>query len=753
MNFTSYTLAPSTRTSELERGDTLHRWLVVFRSRSRLFACVALVIIASSALVTLQVTPRYTATSRVMIDPRHHEVSDIPDVLGGLGNDSNIIDTEVRILESRSLAERVVAAQKLDQDPEFNAALRRPSAARAALAGLIGELDLFGPTPPQVDARLQALEAHEAVVDAALSRLKVHRAGLTFVIDISFQSEDPAKAARIANAFANLYLTQQLQEKYEATQQATLWIEHRLADLQPKVAAAATAVETYKAQHGLLETVGSTLTQQEVSNLNDQLAVAQAAEAAAEARLQTAQQALASGADGQNLSGPLNSPTVIQLRSQGAELSGRLAALQSRYGPAHPEVQRAARALADNVAQIHSEVARQLSSLKSEEEIARGRVASLQGSLDHAKATLAGNGAASVELADLQRQASAISSLYDSLLNRVQQTTASQGDETPDSRVISLAKSPTAPSYPSIGLNLALGLLLGLAGGTASVLLAESLDSGLATSADVERALSAPHLGAIPALNSTLTGKPVRTTPETYVVERPLSTFAEAFRNLRTSIQFSKIDTKVKVILVTSSLPGEGKTTTAFCLGRSMGLSGSRVVVVDCDLHRRGVNRLLDVEPSVGLVEVLQGSASLDEALVLDEPSGAWFLPQARTRHTPRDLFGSQAMDRLLAELRDRFDLVLLDTAPVLPIADTRVLAPKADVVVFLAKWRTTPIKAVTLALGLLTSVGADIAGVALTLVDAKRHAKYGYGDGSYYYYRAYRSYRPYPTGQNENVL
>jgi len=280
---------------------------------------------------------------------------------------------------------------------------------------------------------------------------------------------------------------------------------------------------------------------------------------------------------------------------------------------------------------------------------------------------------------------------------------------------------------------------LGLAGGVAAAFLLEALDNGLATSDDVERYLGVPNLGAVPQLQSTIDGKSTSLSPEKYVVEKPLSAFAEAFRNLRASILLSKVDTPVKVVAITSALPGEGKTTTSFCLGRSMAMSGSKVLVIDCDLRRRGINRLLGADPEVGLVEVLQG-ADLERALVLDAASGAWFLPLAHSQHNPKDLFGSAAMDHLIDRLRARFDVILMDTSPLLPVADGRMLASKADAVVYLTRWRKTPRKAVKAAFALLTSVRADVIGVVLTQVDVREQAKHGYGDAGYYYH-SYRKY------------
>jgi capsular exopolysaccharide synthesis family protein len=310
--------------------------------------------------------------------------------------------------------------------------------------------------------------------------------------------------------------------------------------------------------------------------------------------------------------------------------------------------------------------------------------------------------------------------------------------EESDARVVSRAKIPIAPSSPKIALNLALGLLLGIGGGLGAAALAEMLDSGLATAEEVESRLDTPHLGSIPLLSSVTKEKHI--SPIDFVVERPLSSFAEAFRSLRASIVQSRVGAPVKVIAVTSALPGEGKTTTSAALGRALALGGSRVVVVDCDLRRRSLNTLIGAEPTQGLLELLNGEVTLDRVLHRDAGSTAVFLPLSKNHFTPKDVFDAPAMDKLLDQLRAHFDYVILDTAPVLPVADTRVLAPKADVVVLLSRWRKTPEKAIAAALKLIAASGAHVAGVALTQVDVKAQARYGYGD-TYYYYGEYKRY------------
>jgi capsular exopolysaccharide synthesis family protein len=227
--------------------------------------------------------------------------------------------------------------------------------------------------------------------------------------------------------------------------------------------------------------------------------------------------------------------------------------------------------------------------------------------------------------------------------------------------------------------------------------------------------------------------------PPDYLLAKPLSTFAESFRKLRAAILYSKVGEAVKVIAVTSSLPGEGKTTTTFSLARTLATSGANVIIVDCDLRQSAINRFLPEVPKLGLLEVLNGVCTLDEALISD-PSGAKVLALTKSAYTPRDVLGSPAMLRLLGELRNRFDVVLLDTAPLLAIADTRILAPHTDAVVMLARWKKTPVKAITAAIGLLHGRGVFLAGLALTQVDLKAQTRYGYG-GADYYYKSYRKY------------
>ncbi|WP_371134089.1 GumC family protein [Brevundimonas sp.] len=725
----------------LTRAFDIHQMVATFRRRLKLFLALALLVFVVVLVFTIQATPLYTATASVMIDNRTSQVVDTQAVLSGLPADAATVDTEVEVLRSRQLAERVVAALELEKDPEFNSALREP--------GIIGQItggvgSLFGAAAPDTAqeqlSEIEAQKQRERVVDTVRDRLSIRRVGLTYVMGVGFTSPDPDKAARIANAFAQNYLLEQLQAKFEATRQANAWLNTRLNDLRGEVIQAEAAVEQYRNANNLLSASGATLTEQEISTYNTQLATVRAQQAEDEARLSTARAQMARGSTGEDVGEALGSTVVQQLRARRAEVSGRVADLSSRYGPRHPDMLRAERELADIDTQIQAEIGRIVSNLEARVQVARQRTGSMQGSLAGARGTLAANNNAGVRLNELQRNAEASRTLYQGLLDRFKETTSQEGLEESDARIVSRAIIPNQPSSPNVPLNLALGLVLALGAGLAAVVLAEMLDAGMATGEDVESKLGLPHIGSIPLVSSVADAKDRDVPPADYLLEKPLSAFAEAIRALRTSILFSRVGRNVGLIAVTSTLPGEGKTTTSVCLARSAAQAGQRVVIVDCDLRRRAVNRMFGIEPEAGLLEVLNGTSTLEAALYHDVASGAYVLPLTHTAFTPKDVFSSQAMDTLLARLAESFDLVILDTAPVLAVADTRVLAGKADTVVFLTRWRATPQKAITNSLKLLDKAGAHVAGVALVQVDMKSQARYGYGDAGYYY-GAYKSY------------
>lgn len=442
--------APQSALRTMDRPFDPRALMGIVQDRSKLFLALVLLVLIGTLIVTLRTPPLYTAKATVMIDIRSAQRLDPQAALSGLPADTATVDTEVELLRSRELADRVVRSLGLDADAEFDATGRERGSGETA-----------------------SLRRHEAVVDAVQRRLEISRVGLTYVMTIGFNSSDPEKAARIANAFAQTYLLDQEEARFEAIRQTNGWLEDRLDALRAEVIQSETEVERYRATNGLMSASGATLTEQEISSYNTQLATVRAQQAEDEARLSTARAQLSRGSTGDDVGEALESTVVQQLKTRRAEVSGRVVDLTSRYGPRHPDRQRVERELADVDAQIQAEIVRIVSNLEARVQVARQRTASMQASLGGARRTLALNNSAAVRLNELERNAEASRTLYQALLDRFKQATSQDALVTSDARIVSRATVPVDPSSPDIAVNLMLGLILAIGTGAAGVVLAE----------------------------------------------------------------------------------------------------------------------------------------------------------------------------------------------------------------------------------------------------------------------------------------
>ncbi|NIK89842.1 exopolysaccharide transport family protein [Rhizomicrobium palustre] len=691
-----------------------------FRRHFRLFLLTAGIVLVIAACLVFTQVPKYTSSATVLIDQHKQQVMKSEDFVSGLPDNSNIVDTETQIIQSPAIAASVFDRLHLEKDPEFSPA-PKVSLWRQILGSIIPSLKPKSVVDPE-KARLQAIANLQ-------NGLNVQRVAETFVITISYTSPDPKKAARIANAFADAYLADQATAKIEAVKQTTGWLNARLESLQEQATEASKKLQEYKAQHNLLDvTTDTTLTQQEVSALDQQLQLARADEAAETARLDTARAQLRRGSDGGDVGEALGSPVIQGLRAQRAGVSQRVADMSGRYGSRHPDLLRAKRELADIDGQINAEVQRIISSLSARVQVAHNRVASLEASINRTKDALVKSNLQNAQAGVMQLNAQAAASIYQAFSQRLKEGVALQGMTPSDARVISAAALPIGPSLPRTGLDMALAVVIAVLFGAVAVAIAEMLDKGFSSEDEVERGLGFPSLGVVPSLGSVLDKSEVLRSPTDHVVEQPWSPFTESFRAIRTMLVHGRQGNEVKIIAVSSALPGEGKTTTAMCLARVSAAAGASTVVVDCDLANRGLSGLLQAPAQKGLIDVLDGSASLSEVLIQDDRSGAYILPVGARPQTPRDVFTSPAMRGLLEELRKRFDFVILDTSPILAVADSCVIARQADAVLMVAQWRKTPRKLAEASVRALAMTDASLAGTVLSQADIKELPHFGYG-------------------------
>lgn len=677
-------------------------------------AAVFIVVLAAFAMQT----PTYTAVGSVVIDPKQTNLAQAQQVTG-LPPDTSAVDTQVEILRSRALAEDVVRRLKLYNDPEFN-----PSMAPG----------MFGLKPAKAPIANPDERLVSRVTNTLQDRTWVRRAGLTYVVMVGVNSTSPQKASLLANTYMDQYLKRQLDEKLARVTRANRELGMSLEKMRRDAEIAEANVQRYKNANGLMSAQGSTMAEQEVSTLNQQLAIARAETAEKYARLAAAQTQLRNGSGGSDVGAALGSETIREMRKREAELSVKLAQLKTDFTDQYPEVKRTQAQLNDIRGQIQIEINRILSSLRAEAQAASGRQASLMGSRGAAQGGIAQNNQAMVGLVGLQQKADAAKAIYEAYLNRAKEVAAEGSLQQADGVINSTAATPTAPSSPNMKLGAALAVLAGLIAAGVAVLVAEFWDKHLRSRLDVERELGVPFAGVLPDFRS-VKPKGLRgpeAAPAEYLVSHPFSGFAEAFRNLRAFLMISAQQDDSKLIAITSAVPREGKSLTSFCLARTLALSGSRVALVDCDLRQRGVTKLIGAR-DVGLVEVVQDKVPLSEALVHDPKTNLFILPAAG-KSVPYDLFSNPETDNVLRELANQFDYVILDAPPILGVADARILAAKADRVLYLVQWNKTPLRAAQSAVDILQECGANVAGALLTKVNVKGQARYGYGDSSDYY-------------------
>jgi capsular exopolysaccharide synthesis family protein len=708
--------------------------LAAMHRHRRLALTVGLLTAAVVIGWTLALTPQYQSTASIMLDTRREQVVDMQAVLSNLPSDTFVVDSEVQVLQSPSLALRVVDKLHLDQDPEFNATLRPATllsvplaAAKAAFHTVCTWIGIAPATDVNGPARRK-----QAVVQAFEKNLTVSRQGLTYVINIGFYSQDAGKAVRIANAVAETYLEQQKAIKADATRQANTLIQRHVSELREQVAHAEQAVADYKSRNGLLNAVGAPLSEQEISALNTQMATAQAEEAEQAGKLAAARQQLGQGGS-EAVGQAAGSDTIRQLRQQQAELITQEADLAKRYGPKHPALAKvhAQRAALD--AAIATEVHRVISGQQAEASAAASRAASLRASIDQGRKTLALNNAASVKLAELERDATAVRGVYESFLNRLKQTAAQEDLQDADAQIVSRASIPLKPSSPSWLLAAAAAMVFSLLAAGAAILLREFFDRGVRSPDEAESAVGMPVIATIPQISNA--------DPAAYVVKRPMSDFAESIRNLRTSLFLSRNSAPPKVVAMMSALPHEGKTTTTLALGRQCAEAGARVLIIDADMRRRALTAHLERPVAKGLVELVEGRASLDSCLQQDTLSNAMILPIARSESSGKDVFFAHDLGRVFDLLRTRFDIVLVDTAPLLPLAEPRLVASHADSIVLLTRWHKTSQTAMQDAARLIRTLDVPVAGVALTCADMKLLDSFGYAARNYGQRAGYAKY------------
>ena len=742
-----------------DAGGLNLRYLIgVLRRRKVMIAAVMAVITTVAAVLVNGLTPLYSAEAQIVVEPDRQNVVDIESVVQGLSPDFYTNETEAAVIGSRALAEKAVDHLRLVDDPRFNPLLRAPKQRKpigGVRAWLLEKLARPGDEVP-VEALLvdddsephplmalapaeRARVVREIATDRYLAGLLVRPSSRSRVIAVSYASPDPEFAALAANAAADVYILDQRSEKGEATTRATEFLARRVNDLRDQVIVAERDIAEYRRQVGLVDEDGLTLFQRQITELNERMATARAVLGEAVARRRQVEQLLREGAGSDTVAAVLDSGLISRLREQEAIVIRKLSELRTTYRTGHPRLKLAVNELEDLQQAIRREVAKVVRNLDNELEIARLRVANLEADVERVRGQLDSQNEARATLSSLLNEQEANRQIYETFLERLKETDIlDDTEQQADARIISRATVPGWPYYPNRKLMIAAALVLSAGIGVVLAFVIELLDNGFRSTSQLEAQSGLPALGMLPV---TVKAKGEAGRPHQIALAEPNSAYAEAIRSLRTAIMLSSAERSPKSVLVTSSVPGEGKTTTAVALATTAAMSGQNTIVLDCDFRHSNLHLQLDVPNRKGLSDHLTGHASLEDVVEVDPQSGARYITAGSRVPNPTDLLGSDAMRRLLQQLSESFDLVVLDTPPLLVVSDALVLVRAVDKTIFAIRWEKT--RRVTALAGLkyVVEAGADVAGAVITRVDVRRHAQYDYADSGNYYIGSYRKY------------
>lgn len=692
-------------------------------------ATVAVIVTTIAAIVSFKMQPIYKATARVQVESETPLIQSLEEMFQKSEADDTFVQTQIQVLKSENLAWRTIEELGLPQR-------------------LIKPYKLAKIPPDMRKVRL---------INAFKKKLTVELTPKTRMLAVSFEDPDPQLAARIATSLVNNYIDYNFRQKYDATRQASAWMEQQLDELKAKVESSQQALVEYERQNQIVNTgEKGTVQEQMLSDLSRDLSAAESD------RLQKESLYRQVLTNPQQLATLVHDDLLQKLEERSADLQDQYTASVAQYGPNFPKALRLKDEVDGVKAQIATEQTRVLERIRRDYTAAIMRQNLAAGAVATQKEAVGAQNQLLVQHNILQRDFEGNQQLYQSLLQRLKNATVSAGLQSTNIHLVDAALPPVEPVRPKKALNISLAFLAGVVLGIMGAFAQEGLDHSIKTAEEVESMLMAPALAVVPLQRSTepvkwtlpmkvRLGMDSRSSSSTGVglaiTETPQSVVAEAFRALRTSILLSLTPNPPKTLLITSPQAGEGKTATALNLGQSLAQRKGRILIVDADLRKGGIAKVLGVENKKGVSTVLTGSDALDDAIQQYGPQpNLWILPSGPVPPNPAELLSSDAMTALCVELASRFEHIVIDSPPVLAVTDATIMAGLVDGVVLVAECGRTHRAGLMRTRAILENAGARILGVVLNKLDLRRESYYGYG---YYYYPRYGKY-PYGRAASE---
>src|SRR5450631_1739479 len=706
----------------------------------RLIALVTGLSIVLGATYVALSPSKYTAQADMIIDTKRVTWTQTEMASENRTVEDASVESEIETTKSEKVAEAVIRHLHLTEDPEFvgsGPGLRRRIFSLFKLAG-----------PEQEPSNDELVQRALATVK---DNLRVTRLGRSYIEQIAYTSLDRNKAAKIANAFADAYIEDQLQAKFEATRRASAWLEQRIGELRQQASDAYKAVQDFKSENSIIIGVdGKLASEVELDQLGIALAKARADTSQARAKLDRISRVLEQRSDKESFNIPdpvvtdaLSNPVITKLRQQFLDDQNKESEWSARYGSDHTAARNLRAEMAALQRAIWDEISRIAESYKSELQIARSQEESIDKRMMEVFQKSGATRQSQVRLRELETAANTYRGIYETFLSRFTQSVQQQSFPSTEARVVKVASPPRGPSSPKVTLTIALAAICGLGLGVMSAFAREQMNRQIHTRAQLEKLLGTSCLAVLPAFpqKGPVMRKLQGATRDSGAFRQisevaPFSATAEALRYIKVAIDLHP--TGGKVIGIVSALPGEGKTTVATGFAAFVAKSGSRTLLIDADLRNPSMTRALGYVNAPGLVNMVADKSDFDDLVITDSKFKFDFLPSS-TRMKPSnssDILNSPAMKDMLRAAKSNYDYVLVDLPPILPVVDVKAVAHLFDAFVLVVEWGSTSTDEILKAVGASPIVSERLLGAVLNKADEAIMRRFeGYSDRRYMYY------------------
>jgi succinoglycan biosynthesis transport protein ExoP len=718
-----------------EKEVNLRDYWKVIRKRQWTIIAFFLIVVITTAIGTFTMKPIYRGTTTIQINKENPQIVDFKEIFAVNTMDLDYYQTQYKVLESRSLAKRVIHSLKLPEHPEFLPKAQTPfqkwkSNVLSSISGIFTSSE-DGDSTSDRDASERKKET--VFINQFLGKLKIEPIRNSRLVKIHFDSNYPELSSQLPNTLAAAYIQQNLEARFIATQQAKEWLTGQLEDLKAKVERADEALQAFGSKHDIISLEEKeNVTMQRLTELNQTLTKAESERMGKEALYKQT-----NDRNSDFLPSILENKLIMDLKQAYIQLEAQYMKLSETFKPEYPEMVRLKQQMQTIQKRIDAEINKIIAGIKNDYESSLRKESLLRQAFEQQKARVIEMNDKSIQYNILKREADTNKELYKGLLQRMKEAGVSAGIMASNIQVVDQAELPIRPYKPNKRLNLLLAAVVGLFLGVGIAFFFEYLDNTVKTPEDVEQLIRLPSFGMVPEISyerrrrlESGTSYPV----ELVTFGHPKSMLSEAYRNIRTSILLSFSERPPKRIAISSPNPAEGKTTTVINTAIALSQTGAQVIVIDSDMRKPRVHKIFNEENGAGLSNFLSGNAELGSVIKKTEIPNLYYIPAGPIPPNPSELIGSKLFKTMMETLGQRFDHIVLDSPPVLGFADSIILSTSVDGVILVVLGGKTPRETLQRAKEVLSQVNAKILGVVINRINIQR------SDYGYYYYR-YRYY------------